>query len=157
MVEFDNKFILSNDKGYVDNMVKNYLIQRHNNDEKVREIKKSLQESWEIYKKNILNKSVLKVGNLVEARDEYNNLDRYVCQNVNVKIFGIDDPYDISNVDTVDPNGDFKIVFLYTFFKMRKNSEKSFNKTLYSSENLQEIKIVDQSKNYLINDEIELF
>lgn len=158
MVEIKNKFILSDDKAYVDNVAKNRIIQINNANDKIKEINKNLMDSWEIYKKNLLNKSVLKKGNLVECTDIDGDVDRYVCYDVIIYIYDTNSKVLINSCsnDYIDPDK-CTIEYVYRFWKMRKNSEKSFNKTSYSNDMFTDIKIVDQSKNYLLNDDIELF
>lgn len=157
MVEIKNKFVLSDDRFFVDNTVKNYVAQINDINDKIKELNENLNESFIIYKKNLLSKSVLKKGNLVECTDMDDNVDRYVCCDVDIYIYNSSNKVLVQAInDFIDPDN-CTIEYVYRFFRMRKNSEKSFNKTIYSSDMFSDIKIVDQSKNYMLNDEIELF
>lgn len=125
----ENKFVLSKSLGVVNNHLQNIYDYK----KQIQELKNKISNELD----SISRTSLLQSGNLVEAVDILTNTkSNYVCLEV---------------ISEVSKEGE--IEFHYTFIRMRKNSKQKFLDKTYSDDELKDILIIDQSKNWLVNND----
>lgn len=97
----------------------------------------ALEDQKSIALRKISLLSSIQPGNLVKAKDIV-SLDEnlYVCSSISVKC-----------------SLDNEFMWNLNFFRMRKNSEKSYRSSSYTQSQLLDIQLVDNTKNYLLNND----